>query len=235
MRAAVCDDNIIFLEEMKREIGNLGDIKDIFTYSEIDVFFDDISKGKTFDVIFLDIDWGEVKTTGLEFGEKLYQAIPHVPVVLMTGYNDRFAQQILLKEMNLAGYLTKPINMELVTKYLEKIRNTKSKVKYINLNSQGVHIRLETGKIIHIESHNHQIHVYTENEKYVLYEKISDIQKRLPKEFVQCHKSFLVNLEQVSSLEGKEVVMKNGKHIAISRSFYKKMREEFFEHIGNMI
>lgn len=235
MKVAVCDDNIIFLEEMRRELQMNQGIDNVYTYSEINLFFQDISEGEKYDVIFLDIDWGEVKTTGLEFGEKLYKVLPHVPVILMTGYNDRFAQQILLKEMNLVGYLTKPIDSSVVAMYLRKVKDKKIRVNYINLSSQGMVVRLATNEIVHIESHNHQIHVCTENERYVVYEKISDIQKRLPEEFVQCHKSFLVNLEYVAALEGKEVVMKDGNHISISRTYYNRMKEQFFRYIGEML
>lgn len=235
MKVAVCDDNIIFLEEIRRELQMNQGIDTVYTYSEIDRFFQDISEGEKYDVIFLDIDWGEVKTTGLEFGEKLYKLLPQIPIILMTGYNDRFAQQILLKEMNLVGYLTKPIDSSVVTRYLSKVKDRKIQANHINLTSQGMVVRLVTNEIIHVESHNHQSHVHTKNDRYVVYEKISDILKRLPEEFVQCHKSFLVNLEYVSALDGKEVVMKDGKRIAISRTYYNSMKDKFFTYIGKMI
>lgn len=104
--------------------------------------------------------------------------------------------------------------------------------EYLDISSQRMVIRLEAEKIRHIESHNHKIYVYTDRDVYVVYEKLSDILNRLPYEFVQCHKSFLVNLDYVAAIEGREVVMKEGKRIAISRTYYNQTRDRFLGHMG---
>lgn len=103
---------------------------------------------------------------------------------------------------------------------------------YLEISSQRMVVRLELNQIRHIESHNHKIYVYTEDEVYMVYEKLSDILRRLPDYFVQCHKSFLVNLDYVAAIESREVVMKEGKRIAISRTYYNQMRERFVEHVA---
>ena len=105
--------------------------------------------------------------------------------------------------------------------------------KYLDISNQKMIVRLEVKEIRYIESHDHKIYVYTEKDKYVVYEKLSNILRRLPNVFVQCHKSFLVNLDHVAAIEGREVVMKEGKRIAISRTYYNQMRESFLENIGN--
>lgn len=235
MKAAICDDNIIFLEEMKRELQENHGLNDIHTYFEVDKFFDEVEKGVEYDLVFLDIDWGSIKTTGLDFGEKLYELMPHVPIILVTGYNDRFAQHVLLSEMNLIGYLTKPIDSVVLKRYLDKAKGRSRAIHYLNVSSQGVVNRIQTDMIVHMESHNHSVHIYTEEGMYVIYEKLSDISKRLPTGFAQSHKSFLVNLKYVAALEGKEVVMKNGRRIPISRGYQGEIKEKFFAYIGEMI
>ena len=235
MRVAICDDNEIFLEEIKKEFVEKQEIKEVHVYSEINRLFRAIEDGEKYDVLFLDIDWGETNNTGLELGEKFYRLMPQVPVVLMTGYNDRFAQRILLHKINLVGYLTKPIDSNLLAQYLNKIKGKMKSIEYLNVSIQGTVVRLETEQIRHIESHNHQIHIYTNKVKYIVYEKLSDILKRLPDTFVQCHKSFLVNLEYVEALEGKEVLLNDGKRISISRSYQNHIKDRFFAYIGEMI
>lgn len=229
MRIAVCDDNQIFLEEMKIQLHRQG-MDDVHTYFEVEQFFDDVKE--EFDLVFLDIDWGEIKETGLDFGEKLYELMPHVPIVLVTGYNDRFAQHVLLSEMNLIGYMTKPIDVKVLEKYLHKAKGKSKRVQYLNVSIQGETVRLRTDEIVHIESHNHLIQIYTEDEMFTVYEKLNDVIKRLPKEFLQCHKSFVVNLDKASSIDGKSILLQNGKVIPISRSFQTDARRRFFKHIG---
>lgn len=235
MRAAVCDDNVIFLKEMQQELFENHDFEEVHIYSEIEKFFENIENGEKYDIVFLDLDWREGEITGLELGEKLYEHAPHLPVILVTGYNDRFAQHILLSEMNLVGYLTKPVNKELLAQYVKKIRTKSRLPQYLIISCQGRALRLQTEKIIHVESHNHKIYVFMENEMHVVYEKLSDILKRLPEEFVQCHKSFLVNLNWISSIEGKEIIMQSEKRIPISRTYQENIRERFFDFIGETI
>jgi DNA-binding LytR/AlgR family response regulator len=50
--------------------------------------------------------------------------------------------------------------------------------------------------------------------------------------FIQCHKSFLVNLDRVSSMEHKFFVMDNGEHVPISRGRAEETRKNFFESLG---
>ncbi|MDD4402346.1 MAG: LytTR family DNA-binding domain-containing protein [Desulfitobacteriaceae bacterium] len=50
-------------------------------------------------------------------------------------------------------------------------------------------------------------------------------------EFVKVHRSYLVNLWQVSELRSKELVTHAGKTVPISRLLYGKVREEYMEHL----
>lgn len=236
MKIAICDDNRIFLDELEQILlENHTEIEKIDTYYDVKRFFAEISEGAKFDLIFLDIDWGEIKTTGLEFGERLYKIMPHVPIILVTGYNDRFAQHILLSEMNLIGYLTKPVDKKVLAQYVEKAKVKSKNIHYLNLLTQRTIIRLQTDDIVYVESHNHQIAVHTDEDSYLVYEKISDIMKRLPDCFVQCHKSYLINLNYVSIIDGKLAHMTNGKKIPISCANLTEVKDKFFAFIGDML
>lgn len=50
-------------------------------------------------------------------------------------------------------------------------------------------------------------------------------------EFVKVHRSYLVNLWQVSELGSKELITHAGKTVPISRLLYGKVREEYMEHL----
>lgn len=104
-------------------------------------------------------------------------------------------------------------------------------VNSLTISSQGKIIRINTDKIRCIESHNHRVYIYTDKEKYTVYEKLSDILQRLPESFIQCHKSFLVNLEYVEALEGKEIILIEGRRISISRTYYNQTKDKIMEYI----
>ena len=95
MKVAICDDNIPFLEEMKEILLNEVIVKDVEVYSNPEQLIEDVKEYDDFNLVFMDLEWGNVKS-GLYWGEMIYKYMPHLPVVFITGYNDRFAQHILL-------------------------------------------------------------------------------------------------------------------------------------------
>ena len=52
------------------------------------------------------------------------------------------------------------------------------------------------------------------------------------KEFVHCHRSYLVNLQHVSAITRTELIMDNGTQIPISRSSYKAVNQAFITNYG---
>ena len=126
MRIAVCDDNLIFLEEMQKRLNRYPDVGGISLFSNMEHFFEELEEGGDFDLVMMDLDW-KGEETGLEFAERLYRSAPHMAVIYITGYNDRFAQHVLLSETNLIGYLTKPVGESILARYLEKVRAIRSR------------------------------------------------------------------------------------------------------------
>ena len=95
MNLAVCDNDRDFLKEMEAILKRYPNVEETLVYQKMDLFFEDLKAGMQFDAVLMDIDLGEQKT-GLEYAQRLYREYPHLSVIYITGYNDRFAQQILL-------------------------------------------------------------------------------------------------------------------------------------------
>lgn len=236
MRVAICDDNLIFLDELNLKLQRQKCISEVCIYSSPLELTMTINDGEKFDLIFMDIDWGsDEKQNGLQWGEEICKILPEVSIIFVTGYNDRFAQHVLLTDANILGYMTKPVDDKVLERYLKKADEKNVEPKYLVLSRQGGKVSVAMDEIIHIESHNHQAYVFTENDEYVVYEKLADIQKRLLNHFIQCHKSYIVNMNWVSTYEGKTFMMRNGKEIPISRTYMSKVREAFFRFLGEGI
>lgn len=235
MKVAVCDDNCIFLEEMADILLKSKYVKQTATFSSPLELVMQINKESDYDIVFMDLDWKSEEKTGFQWAEEIYQMRSNIPIIFITGYNDRFAQQVLLANVNVLGYMTKPVDLNILERYLKKAIEQKAEVKYLILSRQSGKISLNQNEIIHIESHNHKAIVCTDTEQYIVYEKLGDLNKRLSKDFVQCHKSFVVNLNWVKKLEGKTLTLRNEREIPISRSFSTNVRDAFFRYLGNEI
>lgn len=234
MRIAICDDDKSFLKELEEKLCQHACIGRIELYSQIDKFFLDLEAGERYDLVLMDLDWGEQKT-GIHYAERLYRTVPHVPVIYVTGFNDRFAQHILLKETNLVGYLTKPIDDILLEKYLKKVINSRDSGKSLTFLQQGRAISVDVKRIVYLESCDHTSVVYTDTVSYTVYEKLSTLLSRLPDTFIQCHKSYVVNMRWVQRLEPEQILLKNGQQVGVSRSFRSKTREKVFRFMGLQI
>ena len=59
-------------------------------------------------------------------------------------------------------------------------------------------------------------------------EKLSGLLERLnPQEFVRCHNSYIVNLKEVEEIQGKEICMKQGLRLNISRAYLSDVKNSF--------
>lgn len=59
-------------------------------------------------------------------------------------------------------------------------------------------------------------------------EKLSGLLERLnPQEFVRCHNSYIVNLKEVEEIQGKEICMKQGLRLNISRAYLSDVKKSF--------
>lgn len=72
-------------------------------------------------------------------------------------------------------------------------------------------------EIYFLESRGHNVYIYTENGDLRIYQKLSDIINLLPDYFHQCHKSYIVNFEQVAHLEKTQFSMTDGRIVPVSR------------------
>lgn len=235
MRIAVCDDNKLFLEEIEEQIRRLDMAESLHAYSEQKMFLKSVEDGAVYDVVLMDIDWQQEKT-GMDVAEQLYKMLPHAKIIYVTGYNDRFSQHVFLQRANLSGYLTKPVDPELLAKNLQKAKRQLSLEDkaglFLNTNGGSVHILFP--EIIYIESRDHAATVHTVDGMVGAYIPLRHIMQQLPGDFYQCHKSYVVNLRQIRRFQYPDILMKNGGKVPVSRSRYKDAKETYFRYMGKL-
>lgn len=234
MRIAVCDDDKNLLDELEQKLCKYDITNKIESYSEIERFFSDLEAGERYDLVFMDLYWGDGET-GLNHGERLYNIAPHLPVIFVTGFSDRFVQHIFLKKVNLVGYLTKPIDEILLDKYLKKVTLSSGAGKNLTFRHQSRIVSIDVKDIMYLESRNHNCIVYTDKATYTVYEKLSSLYERLPNTFVQCHKSYVVNMYWIQLLDSERILLKGGQLINVSRTYRAKTREAVFNYMESQI
>jgi desulfoferrodoxin len=74
--------------------------------------------------------------------------------------------------------------------------------------------------------------ILPDDEIVEVYAKLSDLMQKLPNRFVQCHKSYVVNMGFIKELAQDHALLTTGESVPISQQRRKPMREAFIEYIG---
>ena len=97
--------------------------------------------------------------------------------------------------------------------YLLKKANT------IFLKSGKINYHIIKNNILYIESYRNYIVIHTSISNYTLRYTLKKIQKKLGNEFVQCHKSYLVNLNNIICIKENSIELRNKITLPIGNKF----------------
>lgn len=232
MKVAVCDDlreSLIQIEELLQQIPY---IQLIDTFTNINHFYDEIKEGKSYDVVFMDIDWKQEKT-GIDFAAELQKYSPNSQIVYVTAYTMEYVEDVFLTASNLSGFLMKPVKMKQLEKNLEKVRRRlPDKEGKLLVKQRGTMIAIPFKEIIYIESQLHKVSIVLKEVSYQCNEQLSSIKKRLNDQFLECHKSYMVNMEYIQELKNGEVLLNNGVTISVSKTKAGEAKKKFFEYVS---
>lgn len=163
------------------------------------------------DLIFLDIQMP--KLTGIDF-VKNASSLP--PVIFTTAYPQYAIEGY---ELDILDYLLKPISFNRFLKSVNKAQeflNTKSKNE--KFTSQGfffIKCNQKIEKIIiidmlYVEALSNYVTIHTNDKKYIVYITFKALEDQLPKDiFIRIHKSFIVSINAIISIDGSEVFLKS--------------------------
>lgn len=97
----------------------------------------------------------------------------------------------------------------------------------------GATVRLlKYADVAYIESLRRKLRIHTINETVDVYGSLAHAASVLPDQFVQCHKSFIVNLDYVSELNKSAFVMTSGEEVPVSQTKRKDSRSALLRYLA---
>ena len=93
------------------------------------------------------------------------------------------------------------------------------KINTISLKSGKINYHIIKNNILYIESFRNYIVIHTSISDYTLRYTLKKIQKKLGNEFIQCHKSYLVNLNNVICIKENTIELKNEVTLPIGNKY----------------
>ena len=165
---------------------------------------DVLNSNETIDLIFLDIEMPEM--TGIE----LLNSMTSLPQVIIISSKDQYA--IKAFEFDVTDYLLKPFTYIRFCKAVNKaLKRQKSKTHAIvgdDIFIKHNHslVKMKYSDILWVEAMENYIIINTFDEKYTMHFTMRAIEEKLPaKQFLRVHKSFIVNLGAIHSIEEKTI------------------------------
>lgn len=235
MNLAVCDDQPEVLEELEEMLKRFSFVKRVHTYSDMDIFLSALKEDVHYDGVLMDIDW-KSERTGMDFAEEMLTLSPLTKVIYMTAYTPEYVEDVFLKMSNLSGFLMKPVRAEKLERNLKKLqRQGRGQDKNLIISSRGSVIAIPFSRILYMENQLHKVHIVLAEKEYWCYERLELIKKRLNGQFLSCHKSYVVNMEQIVEIRNTEVCLTYGKRVPVSKARYRETKEQFFAYMSEKL
>ena len=202
VEVAICDDQEYAhnsVEKLIKEYEKNVEINLTHYYSAKEV----LKNADSFDILLLDIEMPEMD--GIELAERLNNTRNDYRIIMLTAKGERYKEAF---KINAYRFVTKPIHKEEFFEALDDAVRYYKGLDVIELTNNGKNVIVEQRKIYYIESCGDYLKVYTRNKEYTKHVSAHVMLGLLDDNiFVQCHKSYIVNLLHVKELQDMEFVM----------------------------
>lgn len=168
-----------------------------------------------YDVIFLDIQMPGLD--GMTAAKQIRETDRSVQILFVTNLAQRAPDGY---EVDARGFLIKPINYSILSRYMDRIRQSvlEKKDAYLVLTNSREMQRVNLRGILYIESMGHYVKVHTEQGDVVALSSMKTVEAQLENQpFFRCSNSCIVNLQKVDSITQTQVLV-GGHTLSISRS-----------------
>ncbi|MGQ1787653.1 MULTISPECIES: LytR/AlgR family response regulator transcription factor [unclassified Saccharicrinis] len=190
---------------------------------------------KEVDLMFVDINMPEL--TGMDFAKSLSQ---DVGIIFTTAYSEYAVEGF---KVDAIDYILKPIGydgfMSAVNKAKKRMAQEKGAPEeiegnndYLFIKSEYKIIRLELKNITYIEGMREYLRIHLTDQKPVItllsFKKL--IEKLPTDSFMRVHRSYIVNLKKITTIERMRIIFDNDVRIPVSDQYKETFQKFVDEH-----
>lgn len=237
IRCVAVDDEPMALEKLNNYITNIPYLELVAlcesTYEALNVL-----ASQKVDAIFVDVNMPDVN--GLDFVKSLVDP----PLIIFTTAYAEYALDSY--KVNAVDYLLKPFGFsdfqhassKLYKQYIlihpelqeesSCVSNSDASDDFIYFKVDSRYVRVEFKDIMYIEGMNEYLKIYlTAGTPFLTHITLKQVKENLPENFIQVHRSYLINLCHVKEVERSVVQMTDGCRISVSESF----KDSFMQYL----
>lgn len=235
LRIALCDDNA-------DELANFTQLVDLYRASRnlncnFEVFPNGVElvsaleKGKSFDIYCLDIIMPGF--TGIEVAKEIRRFDKTAPIVFFTSSPEYALESYSVKAVN---YILKPITKEKLfitfDELLEKIKAEKDEDAIVVKSNEGIQ-RILVSNLVFAEVIGRNVFYHLRSGKIIeCTEPFASACDKLMKFgcFFKPHRSYLVNMEYVDTIENHQMRLRTLSSIPIAQGRVKELKQQYLKH-----
>jgi len=221
----IIDDETYAIETLKKYAIDSGQLEVIGTSQNPLEAMKFINEYKKIDITFLDIDMPEM--SGLDVADNIYK---NTAIIFTTGHAGYAVNGF---EKNISDFLLKPISFERFMKSLTKViaeieKETVQQPKndayfFVNPGLKGKMLKINYDDVNYIEGLNNYVIIHTPGVNHTIYLTMKEMEAGLkPDIFIRIHKSYIINIDKVTLMEGNKITIDNNE-LPIGSSYRDKL------------
>ena len=91
--------------------------------------------------------------------------------------------------------------------------------------------RIAYDDILYIETSKHCLYIQCHFHQERCYLSLKEIEKQLDQRFFRCHRSYIINLDYVKSVESTKCILQNNQEIFISKKYQNDLKYHFLKNV----
>lgn len=227
IKCIVVDDDILSLQLIKNSLSLIPFLDLRYTFENSFDALRYLNQNKV-DLVITAVETKELN------GIQLIKSLKNRPFVILTSFSDKYA--IDGYNIDALDYILKPLAFERLLKACNKAYDVMINSEIKQAYSQQVHffvqdslfiksdykiIKIHLNDILYIEGCNDYVKIITSNSKPILsLLSLKALEEKLPsREFSRVHRSYIVSLKKINSIEKKRIKIENS-FIPISQSYH---------------
>lgn len=222
MNCIIIEDEIPAQRILKNYIRKIPDLNILASFQTA-TLANEYLKQESVDVVLLDINLPDI--SGIDF----IKTVKKPPQIIITTAYPEFAVDSF-ELTTIVDYLVKPFSFDRFLKAISKAENRinhqeKTQKKAIFLNIDKTIHKVYTEDISYIESDRNYVTFFTQNKKLSVIDSLKKWAEILsPKQFVQIHKSYIINIKKIEKYSGSSVFI-NKQKLPLGRTYKNSFSE----------
>lgn len=226
IKVAVVEDEAVYVGQMKDALKKWGEDSKVMCQISVDVFNqgEEILRSsiEEYHIIFMDISL-DGRLNGVETAEAIRKKGFDTPLAFLTAYKE---YALTGYKVGAIDYIIKPVSSEQVDWCMKRILSSASGGSFILKDYDGI-TKIPYNDIFYFQSVSHYIEIVTKYGNYKQLLPLKKLRELLPFQFVQCHRTIVINIWKVKRVGSKDVIMADGTVLPVSRTYLEEVRKAY--------